>query len=156
MIKTLHLNCHWLWTYYAGSNGHACLPRMYLILLFTNTWFTPSREARKESSGIQRFDVLVSWHNKAGLWGWSRWDYPAKKLWDPIKLKEQKFIMATRCWATKQKCFFWFIVQSWNFSHVICLQSDGKLPEFLPVEQAVPSHRTKFLRGQHKFSNCKV
>jgi len=33
---------------------------MYLMLPFMNTWFMPSHEARKEVSGIQRFDVLVS------------------------------------------------------------------------------------------------
>lgn len=58
MVKPSHLNCHCSCTHYARSNGHACLPRMHLILWFINTGFMPSHETRKESSGLQSLMCL--------------------------------------------------------------------------------------------------
>lgn len=48
----------------------------------------------------------------------------------------------------KTKILFLACCAIMEFHHVTCLQSDRKLPDFLPVEETVPSHRTQILKGQ--------
>lgn len=158
MVKALHANCHCFCRhYYAGSN--ACLPRMYLILWFINTWFMPSHEAKKESFGFQRFDMLLSWHNKACSWDQAGWIYPAKKLRGPIKLKE--IYHGNQMLGHRTQILFLVCYAIMEFQP--CDMSDRKLPEFflwsrpsLPTGHKFRKPSVKAIPIQDKFSSCQV